>query len=233
MFDLEKAVRRWRGRLERGSSLSPRELDELEDHLRARVDLELELNAALTPARAFAAARENLGEAAVMSREFAKAGKPRWRGLLVAAWALFGLSFLLPALFVPGNGLGLSRPFGVQPYYGYEVFRELLVADGELANFLAALVPNLAMLLTLPSLLRSRGGQRRGLLRTLSVVALVTVAIGVLMPPISVSVPEQVTFVQHPGIGFWAWSVSFVCAATAIRLRNRQWASVGAERSTA
>ncbi|MXW17600.1 MAG: hypothetical protein F4123_09865 [Gemmatimonadetes bacterium] len=233
MFDLEKAVRRWRGSLERRSSLSPRELDELEDHLRARVNLELELNAALTPARAFAAAREELGEAATMSSEFAKAGKPRWRGLLVAGWALFGVSFLLPALSVPGNGLGLSRPVGLQPYYGYEVFRELLLADGELANLLAAMVPNLAMLLTLPSLLRARGGQGRWVLRTLAVVGAVTMAIGVLMPPMSVSVPGQPTFVQHPGIGFWAWSLSFVCAATAIWLRNRQWTSVGAERSTA
>lgn len=77
MFDLEKAVRRWRRGLERMSSLSPRELDELEDHLRARANLELELDAGLTPARAFAAAHDDLGEAATVSREFAKAGKPR------------------------------------------------------------------------------------------------------------------------------------------------------------
>ena len=47
MFALEKAVRRWRRGLEHRSSLSPRELDELEDHLRVRVDPELELDPGL------------------------------------------------------------------------------------------------------------------------------------------------------------------------------------------
>ena len=42
MFDLEKEVRRWLANQERGSSLSVRELDELEDHLRALIDLELQ-----------------------------------------------------------------------------------------------------------------------------------------------------------------------------------------------
>ena len=37
MFELEKAVSRWREGQGRESSLSPRELDELEDHLRARM----------------------------------------------------------------------------------------------------------------------------------------------------------------------------------------------------
>ena len=37
------------------------ELDELEDHLRARVELELEMNAALAPTRAFAIARPGPG----------------------------------------------------------------------------------------------------------------------------------------------------------------------------
>ena len=86
MFDLNGRVREWRERQERTSSLSPRELDELEDHLRARVDLELELNAVLAPADAFAIARRELGEAATLSKEFAKAGKPRWRRWLVAGW---------------------------------------------------------------------------------------------------------------------------------------------------
>ena len=78
MFDVDGEIRRWRKRQERQTSLSPRELDELEDHLRARTRLELELNAALAPERAFAIARQALGEADEVSREFAKAGKPRW-----------------------------------------------------------------------------------------------------------------------------------------------------------
>ena len=125
MSDLDARIRDWRGRQERETSLSPRELDELEDHLRARTKLELELNAALTSQRAVELAREVLGGEHAMSRQFAKAGKPRWRKLLVAGWALFGASFLLPVFYVPEAGLSLARPFGIEPYYGYEVFWEL------------------------------------------------------------------------------------------------------------
>ena len=46
-FDLDAQVAEWRRWQERTSSLSPRELDELEDHLRAHVDLEVELNPGL------------------------------------------------------------------------------------------------------------------------------------------------------------------------------------------
>ena len=79
-------ARRWRKRQERQTSLSPRELDELEDHLRARVDLEMELNAVLAPERAFAIARRELGTPAALEKEFAKAGEAEvggggwWRG---------------------------------------------------------------------------------------------------------------------------------------------------------
>ena len=66
MFDLEKELRRWREREERGSSLLALELDELEDHLRARIDLELQLNPTLAPARAFRVARDELGEPAAV-----------------------------------------------------------------------------------------------------------------------------------------------------------------------
>ncbi|WP_423925939.1 hypothetical protein [Candidatus Palauibacter sp.] len=98
MFELETEVRNWRRSLERKASLSPRELDELEDHLRARVDLELELDAALAPPKAFAIARKELGEPMALSREFARAGRPRWRRLLLTGWTMYAASFLLPAL---------------------------------------------------------------------------------------------------------------------------------------
>ena len=115
MFDLDIEVRRWRERQERKSSLSPRELDELEDHLRARVDLELEMNRVLAPERAFAIARRGLGRPAALQREFANAGRPRWRRWLVAGWATFAVSFALPAVpdwpasgWVPGWGAAVS-----------------------------------------------------------------------------------------------------------------------------
>ncbi len=36
---------------------------------------------------------------------------------------------------------------------------------------------------------------------------------------------------QHLGIGFWAWSLSFVCAAAALWLRDHDGASVRAKQS--
>lgn len=103
MFDLDAEVRRWRKRQERRSSLSPRELDELEDHLRARVDLELEFNGTLAPRRAFALARRGLGEPIALSREFAKARAPRWRRWLFAGWAMFVASFVGSSPFLVGG----------------------------------------------------------------------------------------------------------------------------------
>ena len=69
MCDMEKAVRGWLRGLERRSSLSTRGLDELEDHLRARAELDSHLNPGLQPATAFATARAELGEPAAVSRE--------------------------------------------------------------------------------------------------------------------------------------------------------------------
>ena len=233
MFDLEKAVRKWRRGLERGSSLSTRELDELEDHLRARAELETHLNPGLHPARAFATARDELGEGAAVSREFAKAGEPRWRRLLVAGWALFGVSFLLPTFSIPGP----LSPVGT-PHYGFEVFWKLMWVDGELPNALAALIPNLILLLTLASLRERPVGRRRGLRWAVTTVGLVTLAIGFLMPPVTVvdlagSGLGTVFAGPGPGIGFWAWSLSFVCAASALWIRDRGGAAVKARESAA
>ncbi len=121
MFAAEKEVRRWREEVERRSSLSPREIDELEDHLRARVELEMELEPALGPARALAIARGELVRAVDLSREFARAGKSTWRRWMAAGWAmaarsevmklnvtspsLFGVSFALPVGWAGSSAL--------------------------------------------------------------------------------------------------------------------------------
>lgn len=236
MFDLEKAVRKWRRGLEHGSSLSTRELDELEDHLRARAELESHLNPALQPARAFAIARTELGEPAAVSREFAKAGKPRWRRLLVAGWALFGVSFLLPTFFMSGPGLGVglfSRPFATEPYFGYEVFWRMLSEGGELSNVLAALIPNLLLVLTLPALRGTPERHRRGLRWALTTVGLVTLALAFLAPQIEMRGNGWEPVFADLGIGFWVWSLSFVCAASAMWLRDRGRVAAKAEESTA
>ena len=149
MFDLDGRVRQWRERQERTSSLSPRELDELEDHLRARVDLEMELNAVLGPQQAFAIARHDLGEAAVLEKEFAKVGKPRWKRWLVAGWAAYVAAWFLPVLRI--NVFGLW----VDTIYGHQLF-----LDPELLVFVPL---HLAMLMTVSALWGGRISRARWL----------------------------------------------------------------------
>ncbi|WP_420615551.1 hypothetical protein [Candidatus Palauibacter sp.] len=131
MFDLEAAFRDWRAHIERGTTLSPREVDELEDHLRARIDLELELDEALTTARAFSLARHDLGEPKTLSREFAKAGKPRWRRLLLVGCGMFAVSWFLPAL---GDATG--RLWGWEAFLVTLEWRDPVDSLSALANIL-------------------------------------------------------------------------------------------------
>ena len=140
--DLEARVVRWRARQEQASSLSPRELDELEDHLRARVNLEMELNAAISPAQAFRIARHDMGTGSALSQEFAKAGKPRWKGLFLAGWAMFAASFLLP---VTGFEL-LSEYANYARASGLEVFLRCLRSP----SYLPFALTSLAMLGAIP-----------------------------------------------------------------------------------
>ncbi|WP_419162451.1 hypothetical protein [Candidatus Palauibacter sp.] len=214
MFELEREVGRWRREVERTSALSPRELDELEDHLRARVDLELHLTQALSPARAFQIAREALGQPAALSREFVKAGRPAWRFLFLAGWALYAASFFLSPAFPPIFE------------FGYELFWTSL-ADGA---FVLAL-PNLAMIMTV-SVFRSARPVRRHSRRYLRIAhrivlglsGLATLGFGVktlLTPPWVVV--DGVGSVAHLGPAYWAWSASLALVATALWLRDRAW----------
>ena len=217
MFDLDWAVQDWRGRMERRSSLSPREVDELEDHLRARIDLELELDAGLVPARAFAVARDDIGEATALSREFAKAGTPRWRKLLVAGWAMFAASFFLPAL--GGHFLNVEFWFS-----GYQVVWEML-KDA----VVPLLLPNLAMLMTIRAF-RDPGPRGRWLERGLWVAGLTGLGLGLLSMSMLISGRPGTLEV---GIGYWVWTASLNCTAAALRLRAREWTSAKPERATA
>lgn len=217
MFELNREVRNWRTKLERRSSLSARELDELEDHLCARVDLELELNPALAPAQALAMAQEGLGQPKAISREFAKAGQPRWRRLLWAAWAMYVASLLLPVLAASGPAADHLTA------RGYEFFVQ--VFHGELWPPLVVLLLNLPMLMTLPALWRSRRWQAPwGAVGTVGVLALGCGVLTLGWPPRLTA--DGVVGVAYLGSGYWAWSASFVCAAVALRLRKRNWSSV-------
>lgn len=215
MFDLEAEVGRWRTRQERNSSLSPRELDELEDHLRARVDLELEIDATLAPRRAFAIARRELGKPAALEKEFAKAGKPRWRRWLVAGWAMFAVSFVLPVVpdfpapgWVPGWGAAIAVLASL-----IEWPREALM---EAPLQMLSGLTNLLMLSTLLQLRTPRPRWTRWLAGLVSGAALLNLvwlsgwAEPVLLPPLGM------------GIGYWAWTASFFCVAAALWMRARE-----------
>ena len=199
MFDLEAAFRDWRRHMEHGTGLSPREVDELEDHLRAHVDLELELDKALTPARAFALARHAIGEPKTLSREFAKAGKPRWRHLLRAGGALFAASWVLPAV---GDTTG--------HLWGWEAF--LLALEwgnpGEALSAISSILVLLALFVT--------GRVRRSTLRWLTWCVTGAAVLNLLY-----WIPSG-----DLAVGYWAWAGSFVCTASALWMRARERASI-------
>lgn len=214
MFDLDAEIRRWRERREHTSSLSPRELDELEDHLRARVDLEMELNSALAPKKAFAVARRELGKPAALEKEFAKAGKPRWRRWLVAGWAMFAVSFVLPAVADgPAAGIpGWGAATGTLGFLILEPREAFVVAPLEMVSGLT----NLLMLATLLELRASRPRRTRWLAglvgggAALNLQWLLGWAEPVVFPPLGM------------GIGYWAWIASFFCVAAALWMRVRE-----------
>ena len=200
MSDLDAQIQDWRQLQERETSLSPRELDELEDHLRARVDLELELNAALAPEQAFAITRRDLGEPVALSKEFAKAGKPRWRRWLLAGWAMYGAAWFLPTAYHPVYDITI---------YGYEAVARFGGVTGGLLFF-----SNLAMLATVPVLWRARFSAKRWFWRSVGAVGVCAIV------PLSLSLPSSVLTV-----GYWTWTASYICVAAALRLRAKDGAS--------
>ena len=215
MSELEAAIRDWRLKLEDQSSLSRRELDELEDQLRACVDSELRMNPGITPARAFEMAENALGRPAAISREFVMAGRTGWRPLLLVGWVMYGTSFFLSTAFAPIHE------------YGYQFFVAVL-AEG---TFVLAL-PNLAMITTFPVLGRVRPKRRyapraylaKARLVALSISGLATLGLGVktlVVPPWVIV--NGAGSEGHLGSAYWVWSASFALVAGALWLRDRGW----------
>lgn len=231
MFELEKALARWRGRQERESSLSPRELDEFEDHLRARMDLEQELNPERTRAQAFAAADQEMGDPQALSSEFARAGRPRWKGLLVAGWALFAASFMMPTFDPPFffrppppppsmvTTVPAPLPDPVPEYMpGWEVFVETLSGFLGPLGVVSALSNVLIPLAGLGLLGRWEMSPRW-------MVYLLIGATG--MNLVMWTMP---VFFEDLHVGYFAWVASFACVTTALWLRNHGWSSARVER---
>ncbi|MCY4574452.1 MAG: hypothetical protein OXF01_16845 [Gemmatimonadetes bacterium] len=215
MFDLDTEVRRWRERQERKSSLSPRELEELEDHLRARVDLELEINATLAPRRAFAIARRELGQPTALEKEFVKAGKPRWRRWLVAGWAMFAASFVLPVIpefMAPGW------------VWGWQVF---VIVPAMAVSFpleaswgLLSWITNALIVVTWLKVRGTRTRRARWLAPAMTAATALNLwwAAGHM-------VDGYWSGLRDYHIGYWAWAASFGCIAAALWMRDREWRS--------
>ena len=220
MFDLDNAVVEWRERQQRESSLSPRELDELEDHLRAHVDLELELSAVLAPAQAFAIARRELGASAALSEEFAKAGKPRWRRWLVSGWAMYVAAAFLPVIVVFGSAI-----------YGHEMLRDIML---DIRDEWPLTLVNLAMIMTVPALWGARLACNRWLRRLLGTVGVCSTA-AVAYATGHVLATGGLTDLAGHGFfaGWWAWGASYICVANALRLRAKELDPVQAETAPA
>ena len=190
-------------------------------HLRAHFELELELNAALVPPRAFAIARAELGEAAVLSREFAKARRSHWKRLLVAAWALFALSFVLPAvsepIFDPSGGLVASVP-------GWDAFLSALSGMAGPLGLLSAYTNGLMLVAGL-----WMGRKRLRHLRWAAPMMAAVAVLNLVYWPLWVAIQGGMTLQA----GYFAWAGSFTCAATALWLRARDWASAQVSRISA
>lgn len=215
-FDLDARIAQWRRSQERASSLSPRELDELEDHLRAHVDLEMELNPGLGPARACRIACDEIGTGAALAKEFAKVGKARWRRMFLAGWAMYAASFLLPSA-----RLGFD--------HGYQFVLRFTPTDLLYPQVLAfLLLPNLAMLMTIPALLGCRppsGRWAKWLLGVAGVGAIGTAAVVSALIMMGFQNVGLWDTVAAFGTGYWTWTVSLTLVATALHLRAREWAS--------
>ena len=220
MCRLDDEVRTWREDLRRKGWFSPLELAELEDHLRSHAVEERELGPAPGSVAAFeAAVREEIGDPIRLFREYARSEAPVWRSILLAGWGLYAMSLLLPGfgsvVFQPsGPSLGVSAA-------GWEFLR-LALGNG----WIVALLPNLAMAMTLPLLGRARRRMEGWLVLVLGAVAASALGFGVinLLRPLPVTVDGDLFMYGHLGAAYWTWVGSFVLVSTALRLRGTEWA---------
>jgi hypothetical protein len=96
MFDLEAAITDWRRQMLAAGLRTPVPLEELENHLRE--EIERRVKAGGNVRQAFELATLQLGPPAALKNEFRRAGSNDWHHPLAwAAWAMFALSFGLPA----------------------------------------------------------------------------------------------------------------------------------------
>ncbi|MCG6989840.1 MAG: hypothetical protein LJF06_16895 [Gemmatimonadetes bacterium] len=206
MFDLDGAVQAWRRQFARERSFATRDLDELEDHLRAAYEVELDLSPGLAPARAFAHACETLGTVDTLSREFAKVEGKGWRRLLRAGWLVYAIAFFLPVI---DGGITLGQGDfheGLLP--GIQALLTAFRWGG--AFGIASALTNLVMLATFHRI-SDAGRDRTWLLTALAMAAMV----------FNLWWLFEVGHVSDLYPGYYAWLASFGIAGTGLAMRAR------------
>lgn len=213
MFDLDLAVLQWRRDFARARVFTGTDLDELEDHLRAAYDVELDLNPALAPARAFTYAVENLGTRGDLSGEFAKVSGKGRRRLLNAGRLLYIGSFFLPVVRYGATLRHMELNEGVLP--GVQAFLVALLGGGNGAVGVLSALTNLLMAMAFVR--QARAGRKRAL--TLSLALL---GAGVL----NLSWLVATGLVSDLYAGYYAWLASFGVTGAALLLHARELPAV-------
>lgn len=207
MFDLDREVAAWRKGFAGQKGFSTWDLDELEDHLRAAYDVELDLNPGLAPAEAFQGACEAMGSPQALSLEFAKVEGQGWRKLLSVGWAVFTVAFFLPVVhFGITLGQGDFRE-GFLP--GFQALWLALTGGGGAIGVASSLTNGL-MAATWWKISDAGRTRVQLLAGAASISALLNVCWIVLSDD-----PSQLM------VGYYAWLSSFWMVASALWLRAR------------
>lgn len=162
-----------------------------------------------------------------LSKESSKAGKPSWWRLVYAGWALFAVSFLLPA-YVDDGGRGPPPPpppatadtppsVDLEEPRDPDTMRTAIGADaflnaliwGDWLGKLSALT-NFLMLASLLALRTSRPGHGRRLRWLVGGAGVLNL---VYWPIWMVGESDPISYLL---IGYWSWVASFFCVAAGL-----------------
>ena len=111
--DIDTLISEWRQQMNCGASLERRELDELEDHLRASCESIRELG--LSTDEAFVVAKHRLGYSDVLSVEFAKVNSHR-------GWRHLATSILVLPTIVLFSWVVYEEPYSLNPWHQAQLF---------------------------------------------------------------------------------------------------------------
>ena len=142
MFELEKQISDWRQQMLAAGIKTPVPLEELEIHLREEIERQVQSGA--NEQQAFETAPASIGQTKLLKMEFEKIDAENWnRPLAWSAWALFVISFFLPALGDNAPGwkcAGISATAISWPDFWHN-WMDIHLASLTLANLLMIVSP--------------------------------------------------------------------------------------------